>query len=266
MLRLRYDTRRGARAWRRGSPRRCATTPTGPRPTWRASAARSRCSTPTCTSRAPASPRACRRRSRRRSASSGLRNSHLLSIAPTGTISLAFADNASNGIEPPFSWSLHAQEAHGRRHAAGVPGRGPRLAPLPARRAATRTSCRPISSPRWRSPRAAHEHMVAAVAPYVDTSISKTVNVPEDYPYEEFQDLYMARLEIRPEGPRHLPPEQGARLGAVGRDAGRAAAGLRRGRRQPPHPHQDAARSRCSPACAGPAGPSSPAAIRPGPT
>ena len=35
---------------------------------------------------------------------SGLRNSHLLSIAPTGTISLAFADNASNGIEPPFSW------------------------------------------------------------------------------------------------------------------------------------------------------------------
>src|SRR5690606_37497847 len=34
----------------------------------------------------------------------GLRNSHLLSIAPTGTVSLAFADNASNGIEPPFSW------------------------------------------------------------------------------------------------------------------------------------------------------------------
>ena len=35
----------------------------------------------------------------------GLRNSHLLSIAPTGTISLAFADNASNGIEPAFSWA-----------------------------------------------------------------------------------------------------------------------------------------------------------------
>ena len=35
----------------------------------------------------------------------GLRNSHLLSIAPTGTVSLAFADNASNGIEPPFSWT-----------------------------------------------------------------------------------------------------------------------------------------------------------------
>jgi ribonucleoside-diphosphate reductase alpha chain len=37
----------------------------------------------------------------------------------------------------------------------------------------------------------AHEQMVAAVAPYVDTSISKTVNVPADYPYSEFEDLYM---------------------------------------------------------------------------
>jgi len=37
----------------------------------------------------------------------------------------------------------------------------------------------------------AHQEMVAAVAPYIDTSISKTVNVPEDYPYAEFEDLYM---------------------------------------------------------------------------
>jgi ribonucleoside-diphosphate reductase alpha chain len=35
-----------------------------------------------------------------------------------------------------------------------------------------------------------HEQMVAAVAPFIDTSISKTVNVPEDYPYSDFQDLY----------------------------------------------------------------------------
>ena len=41
----------------------------------------------------------------------GLRNSHLLSIAPTGTISLAFADNASNGIEPAYSWQLLLEES-----------------------------------------------------------------------------------------------------------------------------------------------------------
>src|SRR4029079_7671832 len=36
-----------------------------------------------------------------------------------------------------------------------------------------------------------HARMVAAVAPFIDTSISKTVNVPEDYPYAQFQDLYL---------------------------------------------------------------------------
>src|SRR4029077_4198318 len=38
----------------------------------------------------------------------------------------------------------------------------------------------------------AHQAMVAAVAPFIDTSISKTVNVPEDYPYADFENLYMA--------------------------------------------------------------------------
>ena len=38
----------------------------------------------------------------------------------------------------------------------------------------------------------AHKDMVAAVAPFIDTSISKTVNVPENYPYEDFEDLYIS--------------------------------------------------------------------------
>ncbi|MET0209083.1 MAG: LAGLIDADG family homing endonuclease, partial [Burkholderiaceae bacterium] len=119
----------------------------------------------------------------------GLRNSHLLSIAPTGTISLAFADNASNGIEPAFSWSYtrkkrmpdnsfkeYAVEDHAwrlYRHLFGAD------APLSD---AFVTALELQASD--------HEAMVAAVAPYIDTSISKTVNVPADYPYGDFQDLY----------------------------------------------------------------------------
>jgi ribonucleoside-diphosphate reductase alpha chain len=119
----------------------------------------------------------------------GVRNSHLLSIAPTGTISLAFADNASNGIEPPFSWTYTRRKrmADGTmkefpvedyawrlyKHAGG------KVDALPA----YFVTALELSA-------SAHEKMVAAVAPYIDTSISKTVNVPEDYPYAEFQDLY----------------------------------------------------------------------------
>lgn len=120
----------------------------------------------------------------------GLRNSHLLSIAPTGTISLAFADNASNGIEPAFSWSYtrkkrmpdgsfkeYAVEDHAWRLYRHLRGEH---APLtPAFVTALEMSAQ------------AHEAMVATVAPFIDTAISKTVNVPADYPYAEFQHLYM---------------------------------------------------------------------------
>ena len=82
----------------------------------------------------------------------GIRNSHLLSIAPTGTISLAFADNASNGIEPPFSWFYTRK----KRMTDGTPRSTPvedhawRRVQAAGRR--RWTSCRPPSSPRWKSP------------------------------------------------------------------------------------------------------------------
>jgi ribonucleoside-diphosphate reductase alpha chain len=59
----------------------------------------------------------------------------------------------------------------------------------------------------------AHAAMVAAVAPYIDTAISKTVNVPADYPYADFQDLYTAGLAIRPQGLATYRPN--AVLGSV---------------------------------------------------
>ena len=121
----------------------------------------------------------------------GIRNSHLLSIAPTGTISLAFADNASNGIEPPFSWTYtrkkrmvdgthkeYAVEDYAWRLYKHLGGN---MAKLPA----YFVTALELSA-------AAHKDMVAAVAPCIDTAISKTVNVPEDYPYEDFEGLYMS--------------------------------------------------------------------------
>ena len=120
----------------------------------------------------------------------GIRNSHLLSIAPTGTISLAFADNASNGIEPAFSWTYmrkkrmadgtHKQfrvEDHAwrlYRHMFGEDSKLPDYF----------VTALEISAD-------AHQAMVAAVAPFIDTSISKTVNVPENYPYADFEGLYL---------------------------------------------------------------------------
>jgi len=120
----------------------------------------------------------------------GLRNSHLLSIAPTGTISLAFADNASNGIEPAFSWHYtrkkrmpdgslkeYAVEDHAWRLYRHLKGEN---APLTL---AFVTALEMSAQD--------HAAMVAAVAPCIDTAISKTVNVPADYPYADFQDLYL---------------------------------------------------------------------------
>ena len=120
----------------------------------------------------------------------GVRNSHLLSIAPTGTISLAFADNASNGIEPPFSWTYQRKkrEADGSKKIYDVEDHAWRLYKhlggdvdkLPTQF----VTALEISA-------LDHMRMVAVVAPFVDSAISKTVNVPENYPYDEFKNLYL---------------------------------------------------------------------------
>ena len=50
--------------------------------------------------------------------------------------------------------------------------------------------------------------MVAAVAPFIDTAISKTVNVPEDYPYDDFEDLYLDAWKSGLKGLATYRPEQ----------------------------------------------------------
>ena len=120
----------------------------------------------------------------------GLRNSHLLSIAPTGTVSLAFADNASNGIEPAFSWTYtrkkreidgstreYIVQDHAWRIYRELGGDVNQLPP--AFVTALEMSAQD------------HIAMMASVQPFIDTAISKTVNVPADCPFEDFSHLYM---------------------------------------------------------------------------
>ena len=120
----------------------------------------------------------------------GLRNSHLLSVAPTGTISLAFADNAANGIEPPYAWSYQRKkrEADGSHKVYDVEDHAWRL----YRHLGGHMDSLPLQFVTALEISALdHMRMVAAVSPYIDSAISKTVNVPEDYPFEDFRDLYL---------------------------------------------------------------------------
>ena len=120
----------------------------------------------------------------------GLRNSHLLSIAPTGTISLAFGDNCSGGIEPAFSWhyTRKKREPDGSMAEYLVEDHAYRL-------------YREAGGDEARLPEAFvgameisaddHMKMQAAIQPYICAAISKTVNVPADYPFANFEALYM---------------------------------------------------------------------------
>ena len=142
----------------------------------------------------------------------GIRNSHLLSIAPTGTVSLAFADNASNGIEPPFSWMYKRKKREGDgtfteysvedhawrmyRELGGDVSKLPDYFVSALEMSATD-----------------HIAMMEAVQPFVDTAISKTVNVPADYPYDDFKGLYMQAWHARLKGLATYRPN--AILGSV---------------------------------------------------
>jgi len=142
----------------------------------------------------------------------GIRNSHLLSIAPTGTVSLAFADNASNGIEPPFSWMYRRKkrESDGSTTEYAVEDHAWRL----YRELGGNVDKLPgyfVSALEMSAD--SHIGMMEAVQPFVDTAISKTVNVPADYAYEDFKSLYQQAWRARLKGLATYRPN--AILGSV---------------------------------------------------
>ncbi|MFT4196540.1 MAG: LAGLIDADG family homing endonuclease [Pseudoxanthomonas sp.] len=132
-------------------------------------------------------------------AEAGARFTHHSSIAPTGTISLSLANNASNGIEPSFAHhysrnviregkktkekvDVFSYELLAYRelvNAGAMPFAEDAEAKLPDYFVAADDI----------SPKE-HVDVQAAAQKWVDSSISKTANVPTDYPYEDFKDIY----------------------------------------------------------------------------
>lgn len=123
----------------------------------------------------------------------GIRNSHLTAIAPTGTISL-LANNVSSGLEPVFD-SVYTRRVLGRDGdyseyqvtdyavAAWRKRQGDESLP-PAFVNAHHVS--PTD----------HLQMQAAIQPFVDQAISKTINVPEAYAFDAFRDLYQQAYDL----------------------------------------------------------------------
>ncbi|RYI20653.1 MAG: ribonucleoside-diphosphate reductase, adenosylcobalamin-dependent, partial [Acetobacteraceae bacterium] len=119
----------------------------------------------------------------------GIRNALLTSVAPTGTISL-YAGNVSSGIEPVFAYAYTRKvlQKDGSRTEEEVVDYAVRLwrekhgdAPLPEHFVNAQTL-----------PPLDHVRMQAAAQKWVDSSISKTINCPEDISFDAFKEVYMA--------------------------------------------------------------------------
>ncbi|WP_265764861.1 hypothetical protein [Fodinibius salsisoli] len=123
-------------------------------------------------------------------ATHGIRNSHLLSIAPTGSISI-LANNISGGLEPAFDFTYNRKvlNADGTRTTHTVVDYAYQLwknkykseTPLPDY----------FVNANQLSP-GEHLKMQAALQPYVDHSISKTINIPENFSFEAFENVYQS--------------------------------------------------------------------------
>ena len=136
-------------------------------------------------------------------AETGARFTHHSSIAPTGTISLSLANNASNGIEPSF--------AHHYFRNVIRPGRKTKEKvdvfsfELLAYRALINEAAMPDGEAESALPDyfitaedispKSHVDIQAAAQKWIDSSISKTANVPTDFAYEEFKDVYLYAYE-----------------------------------------------------------------------
>lgn len=119
----------------------------------------------------------------------GIRNSHLLSLAPTGTIALTFGDNASSGIEPIYALSQvrSVRQKDGSRVESTVFNAAYRAAQNALGPKVDATAFPTVADLTVDD----HLAVIAAAAPLIDAGISKTVNVPANYPFADFAGVYL---------------------------------------------------------------------------
>ena len=135
-----------------------------------------------------------------RLAETGARFTHHSSIAPTGTISLSLANNASNGIEPSFAHHYFRNVIReGKKSKERIDVFSFELlayrelinpAAMPGGTSATEKLPEYFTTADDITPRE-HVDIQAAAQKWVDSSISKTANVPTDYRYDDFKDIYL---------------------------------------------------------------------------
>ena len=137
-------------------------------------------------------------------AKGGSRFTHHSSIAPTGTISLSLANNASNGIEPSFAHHYSRNViVEGKKSKEKVDVFSYELL---AYRALVNPKAMPFSEKAEEKlpdyfidsstiKAKAHVDIQAASQKWIDSSISKTINVPTDYDYEDFKEIYLYAYE-----------------------------------------------------------------------
>ena len=125
----------------------------------------------------------------------GIRNSHLTSIAPTGTISL-YAGNVSSGIEPIFaaSYTRKVLQPDGSKTEERVTDYALTVWERKARDEGYVLNAENPAPPNFVTAQdlSPHDHLVmqAAAQTYIDSSISKTINLPEDIGFEDFEAVY----------------------------------------------------------------------------
>ena len=127
----------------------------------------------------------------------GIRNSHLISIAPTGTISL-YAGNVSSGLEPVFAYHYTRRIRQGQEDDVAETE-----VQDYAYQAYVERFGRPANDKELPDyfvntddiTPAEHIGIQATLQKYVDSAISKTVNIPADFPFEDFQNVYMTAWE-----------------------------------------------------------------------